>query len=342
MKILIFTQVLDTRHSVLGFFHGWVIAFAQHCEHIHVICLYEGHHNLPSNVTVHSLGKEHGKGRAVYLWRFFTLIWQLRHEYDAVFVHMNQIYVVLGGLFWRLTGKKIGLWYTHPSVGILLRVATKFTNIVFTGSASSFRIPTSKINVMGQGIDFDLFTYKQNLNIASPVAIVVGRISAIKNLELAIETLPLLRKFVDATLCIVGGPLNEHDAAYQETLKEKIRTMELEEWVVWTGPLPALEMQQKLQQADIFLHTSLTHSADKTLPEAMSSGLFVVSSNEAYKNDLPEICFVPPNANAYAKAVQTFMSLPISDQETLRLGLRTTVKEKHSLNRLVERILEKY
>jgi glycosyltransferase involved in cell wall biosynthesis len=342
MKLLIITQVVDTRHSVLGFFHGWILEFAKQCEHVHVICLYEGEHNFPNNVSVHSLGKENGTSRFKYLYRFFNLIWKLRYEYDGVFVHMNQIYVVLGGVYWRLMGKKVGLWYAHPHVGVTLRVAAIFTNLVFTGSTSSFRIPTPKVNVLGQGIDFELFKYKDSLNLTSPKVIVVGRISMIKNIELAIDTLPLIRKFTDATLHVVGGPLNDIDSAYFLTLKEKVRTMGLGSWVVWHGPLPAIQMQEYLYDADIFLHTSLTHSADKTLPEAMSSGLFVVSSNQAYEADLPEICFKPPKADEYARAIQNFISLSAAEREELRMKFRLTVKEKHSLGRLVERILEKY
>ncbi|MCD5381655.1 MAG: hypothetical protein LR008_03730, partial [Candidatus Pacebacteria bacterium] len=107
MKLLIITQVLDTEHPILGFFHRWVEEFAKHCEQVHVICLQEGRHDLPDNVTVHSLGKEshqtggatlkrtEGTGKVVprvlsrlitkltYILRFYKLIWQLRHEYDG-------------------------------------------------------------------------------------------------------------------------------------------------------------------------------------------------------------------------------------------------------------------
>lgn len=120
------TQVVDLEHPVLGFFHRWIIEFAKHCEHVHVICLQEGKHDLPANVSVHSLGKEMGKGRLVYLYRFYRLIWSLRREYDKVFVHMNQIYVILGAPVWKLLGKRVGLWYVHKQVSVSLRLAVFF------------------------------------------------------------------------------------------------------------------------------------------------------------------------------------------------------------------------
>jgi len=71
MKLLICTQMIDKNDPILGFFHRWVEEFAKHFEHIHVICLKEGQHTLPQNVTVHSLGKEGGESRIKYVIRFY-------------------------------------------------------------------------------------------------------------------------------------------------------------------------------------------------------------------------------------------------------------------------------
>ena len=129
MKLLIVTQVLDKHHPILGFFHRWVEEFATHCEKVTVICLQKGEYTLPDNVIVYSLGKEIGKSRLAYLATFYKLIWKLRHEYDNVFVHMNQIYVISGAPFWRPLNKKVSLWYAHGSVSRSLKLAEKMTNV---------------------------------------------------------------------------------------------------------------------------------------------------------------------------------------------------------------------
>jgi hypothetical protein len=79
MRLLITTQAVDRTHPALGFFHGWLAEFAKHCEHVHVICLQEGQHDLPENVSVHSLGKERGAGRTARAARFYSLGGSLRH-----------------------------------------------------------------------------------------------------------------------------------------------------------------------------------------------------------------------------------------------------------------------
>src|SRR3989338_44123 len=61
MRILIVTQAVDSADSDLGFFHRWIEEFAKRFERVIVICLKEGQHRLPENVSVYSLGKESGK-----------------------------------------------------------------------------------------------------------------------------------------------------------------------------------------------------------------------------------------------------------------------------------------
>src|SRR3989338_9057482 len=123
MRLLICTQAVDTTDPVLGFFHGWIVALAKHAEHVHVICLKKGEYRLPSNVLVHSLGKEEGRSLIKYTLRFYRSIWSLRNDYDSVFVHMNEEYVLLAGVFWRLLGKRIVLWRNHKKGSWRTRLA---------------------------------------------------------------------------------------------------------------------------------------------------------------------------------------------------------------------------
>ncbi len=131
MRLLITTQKLDKYDPILGFFHSWVAEFAKHCESVQVICLFKGEYDLPDNVHVFSLGKEERQSRIQYLIHFYWYIIHERKKYDTVFVHMNQIYVVLAGFLWKLFGKKISLWYTHRAVDWTLRVATLFADKIF-------------------------------------------------------------------------------------------------------------------------------------------------------------------------------------------------------------------
>ena len=116
-----------------------------------------------------------------YLGNFFRLVWKLRHRYDNVFVHMNPIYVVLAGWYWRFSGKTIGLWYTHGTISYSLRLATWFTNYIFSASRDSFplrgRLVDKKVIVNGHGIDTDLFSANEGA-VKDIDLLTVGRLSS--------------------------------------------------------------------------------------------------------------------------------------------------------------------
>ena len=222
MNLLIITQKVDKKDPILGFFHRWVLEFAKHCENVIVICLQKGDYDLPENVKVLSLGKElAGKGltsrneveggetlrrqaglcgkrsflaRGKYICIFYKYIWKERKNYDAVFVHMNPIYIILGGCLWALWRKKISLWYTHKKVDIKLHIAEKIVDIIFTASFKSFRLRSKKVRIMGHGIDIENFkpVVKERSNVFRIVTI--GRISPVKDYDTLIMATEILNK----------------------------------------------------------------------------------------------------------------------------------------------------
>ena len=69
-NLLIITQVVDREDSNLGFFCEWLEEFARQTDNLYVIANRVGEYDLPKNVTVVSLGKESGLGRAMRLFYF--------------------------------------------------------------------------------------------------------------------------------------------------------------------------------------------------------------------------------------------------------------------------------
>ncbi len=268
MNLLIITQKVDKNDDVLGFFHGWIEEFAKHCQNVTVICLYEGMHDLPKNVRVLSLGKEHGVSRIKYLTRFYRFIWQERTNYDSVFVHMNPEYVVLGGLLWRMWGKTIGLWYMHKSVDLKLRIAEKLAHHIFSGTKESFRFKSSKLHVMGHGIDTHFFspdpTIKRGAHLLS-----VGRLMSIKHHD------EVIRVAKEETRALrIAGSGTERDAL-------KALASELGVEVTFLGPLSQKELRDEYRKAARLVHRSQTGSLDKVVLEAAASGCVVDTSDPA-------------------------------------------------------------
>ena len=138
MKLLIVTQKVDKNDPVLGFFHRWVEEFAKHYDQVTAICLGEGQYHLPPNVKVLSLGKERKMYVINYVLNFYRYIWAERRNYDAVFVHMNQEYVLLGWKHWFFMSKPIYLWRNHAKGNLWTRLAVIFSKKVFYTSPQSY------------------------------------------------------------------------------------------------------------------------------------------------------------------------------------------------------------
>ncbi|MEK7535920.1 MAG: glycosyltransferase [Patescibacteria group bacterium] len=267
MKLLILTQKVDRTDSNLGFFHRWIEEFAKHYEQVTVICLQEGEHSLPANVTVKSLGKEKGTNKFTQILHFAFCV--LHSDYQSVFVHMNPEYVVLAGWYWRLMGKCVGLWYTHKHVDLKLRIAEKFANVIFTASPESFRLRSNKVIVTGHGIDTDHFSPSPQMQGNRVVS--AGRISKSKHIEEMIATAAPER------LLVAGAPITDEDKRYLDTLSGKAD---------FVGSIKYAEMPNFYRSAKLFLNASTTGSLDKAVLEALACAVPVRTSNEAF-HDLP-------------------------------------------------------
>lgn len=342
MKLLVITQKVDENDQLLGFFIDWLKRFAEKFEKVMVLCLEKGEFSLPENVEVISLGKDRGYQKIRQLSTFYFQLSALK--YDAVFVHMNPIWVVLGGASWKLLNKEIFFWYTHKAVTLKLRLAEKFADVIFTASKESFRLPSKKVIVTGHGIDTELFKpglLKSNLkegvsrfDLGGIKILSVGRIAPVKNYETLVEALKILKdRGVDFKITMIGEAPLEGDKKYEEGLKFKIKSLKLEDNFNFVGKVNHRDLPAYYQSCDVFVHLSRTGSLDKTILEAMACGMKVLSSNDSSRAFLPpELIFNENNPTELAEKIELGSKKP-SDYE-----LRSYVVENHNLDKLIDRI----
>ena len=336
MKLLICTQAVDKNHPILGFFHRWIEEFAKHCEEVHVICLVKGEYSLPSNVHVYSLGKEEGENRLKYLYRFYTHIWRLRNSYDNVFVHMNQIYAVLGTVLWKLLGKKVGLWYMHKSVTLSLKIAEQLVDHIFSGSEESFRIPSKKLIITGHGIDTEHFVpqnVEKDLDLIS-----VGRISHSKNVLELVEIFAEVYATQNVTLTLIGEAMTQADQIYKEDLKRKIDELGISRAVNFVGAVTQADLPNYLNRAKIFVHTAQNGSLDKSILEALSVGIPIVTISEGAASLPLGDWWVTGKADFVARVQQVLQS---NSSEQIQ-KLRDYVQNEHGILTLIPKILGSY
>lgn len=334
MRILILTQKVDKNDPILGFFHRWIEEFSKNFEKVTVVCLEKGSYDLAENVEVLSLGKEESRSRIRYILRFYRYIWNKKHEYDVVFVHMNQIYVLLGGLLWRMWRKPIGLWYAHKKVSLSLKIAVRLANYIFSVSKESFRYETEKLCILGHGIDTNRFHPGETLKTDTvPRILTVGRIAPIKNIDVMIDAVYLLKQNgISTYFDIVGDAIYVSDKEYLDALKNKVSDLGLSHEVNFLGSVPNTEIPSFYRSADVFLNLSNTGSVDKAVLEAMASGSKVLTSNDAFRSILDTKYLSNRNAETIAKDLEYLLS------DDSREDLRRYVKEFHNLAILVPKM----
>lgn len=341
MRLLVLTQKVDRHDANLGFFHAWLEKLAEGVETLTVICLEKGECQLPANVTIVSLGKEQKTERYTlnaigYIYRFYCYLFQYRKKYDAVFVHMNPEYAILGGLFWRLSNKKVLLWYTHKAVNLRLRIAEKFVDTVFTVSKESFRLPSKKVKVVGHGIPVDAILVRKESESDTVQLLSVGRLSPVKDIETIILACRTVKQPFHLT--VIGDAITPADVSYKQSLVQLVHQLGLEKRVRFLGGMTHDLLSEEYAKYQIFIHTSKTGSIDKVVLEALASGLQVITSSEAFQSfgDLVHH-FKPNNPTDLAQCIEKIVTSGILRRPNN--NGREFVKSHHDLGHLVRRII---
>ncbi len=328
MKLLIVTQKVDATDRNLGFFIRWIKKFSEHAE-VTVIANEVGSYDFPENVRVLSLGKEKGTSRLIRLFRYRILLWETLSKVDGVFFHMCPEYVLAAKLLPRLFRKKSILWYTHKEVSLRLRVASWLVNKIYTASKESCRLPSKKVEVVGHGIDVDFFTNRPTQR--TPFHLVsVGRIAPVKDLETIIRAfLELKKKDSTTELSIVGVPITAVDQLYRAKLANLAPSVHFTSF-------PYGEVFEHEYPYNVFVHASKTGSMDKAVLEALSAGLPVFTSSEAFASTIPGVTkFREGDPSDLA---QKLLLASKRGEIVYTDRGREWVQEHHSLDRLITKI----
>lgn len=332
MKLLIITQKVDQSDAVLGFFHRWIAEFRRATDGLTVIAQTVGDRDLPADVHVVSLGKDRGVSKSRQIMRFWAAIVRYRKNYDAVFVHMSAVWVILGFPVWFLCRKRVYLWYEARGTRWTLRLALLLVRRVFSASAYGMPIPTPKSVIMGHGIDTERYTPLPTPRDPQQV-LTVGRVTRGKHLTLVMDAFAALP--ASAQLRVVGKSMTPEDEEFQEELNALIHQHGVSDRVTFQ-PLPPAAVVPLLQQASLFLHASMT-GLDKALLEAMACGCPVVSCNPAAREFLPEECCAVKET--FVTQAQELFSVSDAARAELSTKLRAIILQNHSLPSLVTRLV---
>ncbi len=339
MKLLIITQKIDSEDPVLGFFHNWVEKLSRHFTQTSVICLQKGAVRLPPEIAVWSLGKEQQPSRWSYLLKFFRTVWSQRTGYDAVFVHMNPVYILLGGIIWRLLGKNCYLWYNHSHGTVATRLAATMATAVFYTSPFSYTARFKHSRRMPAGIDTDIFRRDAGITRQPRSILYLGRISPIKKVDVLIRAADILHKRgKDFTLTIAGGAEKQF-AGYYRRMTELAGASACSGRIRFAGEIPNYRAPELYNSHEVLVNLSPAGLFDKAVLEAMACESLALASSPAFRECLPREClFEEGSAEDLAEKLDYIVNLPPETKRSYGSQFRAYITAKHDLDLLIKEL----
>ncbi|MGI5837997.1 MAG: glycosyltransferase family 4 protein [Chloroflexota bacterium] len=351
MRILFITQVVDRSDDNLGAVHGWIDALARKVDRVHVIALRTGIVELPPNVSVYSLGKDLGNGKARQLRIFHSVAGRLafQHQIDAFFPHMVPRYALLVAPYRALLKIPSVMWYAHNSGDIKLKMANLCVDRFVTVSKDSFPLGPAKCEVVGHGIDTDLFKPPENEPCAMGKIrfLSLGRISPRKELDTLVSAADLLvhrwgRR--DLEFVVAGGPLTPSDRDYFHRIQDRVRDLGMEDLFQFTGGIPHSETVHYVQACDFFVNMHVEGGLGKAVLEAMSCGKPAFVSTPTYYDRFPSygstFLFRPRDYEDLALKMNNALDISIENRSKIGNDLRAWVIQEHDVHRQMSRIVD--
>ena len=347
LRLLMFNLMTDVNDPVLSFATEWIRELAKHCEYIDLITMYHGEAELPDNVRVFSAGREHGlskPGRVVNFYRHLISLLMTR-QYDACFAHMMPLFAGLAGPLLTLRGIPTVLWYTHRQKSTQLKLGLKMSWRVVSAVPTSFPYETSKLRVIGHGIDTTFFAptiSQQQAGTTASQAIVVqvARLAEIKHQATTIQAIAQ----TSASLTFIGGVQEGYPTEYKRELEGLAEQLNITDRVHFVGDLPPTEVRNWYQRSAIAVNMSPVGLFDKATLESMACGVPTIVSNSEFADlmgDYRDLLLVdhPKDVEGLQNRIHQLLSLSQKERAQIGLTLRENVVKRYSLSGLVERLV---
>lgn len=364
MRLLIITQVMERKDPALGFFARWVEEFAKRVTDVRVICLREGEWNPYASaensgamfrrvetpidkVKVYTLGKEHEaeKGSRIlkrirYIVRFYRLLFRLRGTYDAVFVHMNEEYIFLAGLLWKLFSIPVYLWRNHYDGSWKTKLAGTLSKKVFYTSRYSYTASFSNAEQMPVGVDVESVHPDEDIARIKSSILFLARFDESKRPLLLVEALGMLKKQgVTFIATFVGGPTKK-DSPYPEMVKQRATELGVAEQCRFVGAVPNTETYRYYRSHETFVNCSESGMLDKTIFKAAASGAIALSSSKDIAEYVDASCIYKNNdAQDLARGLKHILSLSEEEHSRYMMQFDELVKQ-NTLPILIDKVLK--
>lgn len=345
MRVVMVTRLIDRQGVAWGFTHDWVKRLAEHVPHLDVVAHETGEHDLPANVTLISLGREHGASKIDVLRNLWHALDQTLPQADVLFVHGLPQYAIVSAHLLLKHRKPFVMWYTFGLLDWELRVSHAMATRIVTATRDSFPMKRSrKVTVVGHGVDFNDFTPPDSRP-AERTVISVGRVDPSKGVLELIEIASRICAMPgneDITFRWIGDIPMQAPGGFGDQVTSLIREKGLEDRFIMVGGVPFADVHRAYEQSHVMISLSRTGSLDKVVLEAAGCGLPVLATGSVYRDvigeDAPRLMAEEGNIDEITAKLAAVLAMPQDDRDALGLRLRERAEAQHSLENLVRNL----
>ncbi|MBA4317332.1 MAG: hypothetical protein C0412_02925 [Flavobacterium sp.] len=293
-----------------------------------------------------------------------------RNNYDIVHTHSSKAGVV-GRIAAWLAGTKVRLhtihglpfhryesWIVRNSFKLIEKFAaltcTKLVAVTHTivdvmvknhlAQREKFTVIRSGFNIdeyINFNQDVSMLRKKYNLNEDDIVIGKVSRFSILKGHKYLVNAFGAVsKKSPKAKLLLIGN------GEIENTLRDKVKQMNLSDRVIFTGLIPPEEIPAAISVLDILVHSSLLEGLARVLPQAIMMGKPVISfdldgAHEVIKDGVNGYLIEPENEAMLAERILDLTANPQKAIEFGRIG-KQSLKDEFSTQKMVNQIHELY
>lgn len=335
---------LDKQHSIFSHQNEIVKRLGQKFSRVVVVSILP----IPETIGLNSSFKIHSlnwncklkiDSLITFFWLFISTLIRERSRL-FVFSHMTESFSALLAPFTKVFGIKHFLWYAHASKPTYLRICERLLDGILSSTVGSIPINSSKVSIIGQGIDLNLFEFDASRNFSRRNKLVcVGRIDESKCIRELIEDCLRLRELgFETTITFIGQPSYSNHKYYEDLCSDFADHIRAKT-VNFIGARRRSELASMLMRYDVFVH-AFRGSLDKTLLEAAAVGIPILSLNREFQH-LASDCLL--HRDDHPSIYQNYLSFRNVSSDCLLTEskcLRRKVEQEHSLDSWIEKVME--
>ncbi|SDC83847.1 protein involved in gliding motility RemC [Algoriphagus faecimaris] len=199
----------------------------------------------------------------------------------------------------------------------------------------------NRILILPKGIDLDLYQFIGFEEKQRDLAIVTRSLTSVYNHADVLDALVILRdQGIKIKVIIVG------DGELMTELEARVKSLDLEEMVQFTGRIPNEDLPGLLQRASMYISVPSTEGVSASLFEAMASGCFPIVTDlpgtRAFIKDAENGFLVPVNdPKSLALSISNYLNNAVNFQDSI-LSNRKFIEDNVDLNKNMQKIWEKY